>query len=328
MQLSRKIIAAAGALAMSLTFVACGNANDTTSQSAGQSAAQSSNQIGSVPVVDRDPKGELPHVELFEDGDEPVITPVEAAPPTTVTVETLIEGDGPAVGPDDYVTVNYVGTLWDGTVFDSSYQRGETAGFSLNALVKGWKYGLDTVPVGSTVLLVIPSSWGYGNVESAGGLIPADSTLVFVIEILDTVSVDNGVLKDATPTDQELPTGMHIESELGVEPVVTFDPESPAPTAQTVLVLAEGSGRVITDADTVIFQMLNGLWGTTEFRSTWHTGAESVEKAGSDLLRGEKVGSRLLILLPAEDASTPAQYSIVDVVAAFEPQALASSQSE
>ncbi len=79
--------------------------------------------------------------------------------------------------------VHYEGKLVDGTVFDSSYQRGEPITFPLSRVVSGWKEGLQPMPVGSEYNLYVPAELGYG--ERAMGAIPSNSTLVFRVELLE-----------------------------------------------------------------------------------------------------------------------------------------------
>jgi FKBP-type peptidyl-prolyl cis-trans isomerase len=80
------------------------------------------------------------------------------------------------------VRVNYEGTLLDGTVFDSSYQRGEPAVFPLNRVISGWTEGLQLMPVGSEYRFYIPSDLAYGGRNQ--GKIGPNSTLIFKVELL------------------------------------------------------------------------------------------------------------------------------------------------
>ncbi len=83
----------------------------------------------------------------------------------------------------DTVRVHYEGTLIDGTVFDSSYKRGESITFALNQVIKGWTEGLQLMSIGSKYKFYIPYFLGYGE-RGAGSQIPPYSTLIFTVELL------------------------------------------------------------------------------------------------------------------------------------------------
>ncbi len=123
----------------------------------------------------------LPTVTLADDG-RPSIEPVDGDAPTELVAQPLITGSGPAVEAGQTLTVQYSGWLWDGTSFDSSWERGASSTFALTNVIQGWQQGLVGQPVGSQVLLVVPPDLGYGDQEKDG--IPAGSTLVFVVDIL------------------------------------------------------------------------------------------------------------------------------------------------
>ena len=97
--------------------------------------------------------------------------------------EVLTEGSGPKPAATDTVTVHYKGTLTDGKVFDSSYDRGQPLSFPLNRVIKGWTEGLQLMSVGSKYRLTIPSELGYGA-AGAGGVIPPNATLICEVELL------------------------------------------------------------------------------------------------------------------------------------------------
>jgi FKBP-type peptidyl-prolyl cis-trans isomerase FklB len=98
--------------------------------------------------------------------------------------EVITEGKGAKPTAESTVKVHYEGTLIDGTVFDSSYQRGEPIEFPLNGVIKGWTEGLHLMPVGSKYKLYIPYELGYGE-RGAGQSIPPYAALIFTVELLE-----------------------------------------------------------------------------------------------------------------------------------------------
>lgn len=98
--------------------------------------------------------------------------------------EVLVLGDGPKPAATDFVKVHYHGTLLDGTVFDSSVDRGEPAEFPVNGVISGWVEALQLMSVGSKYKLFIPSGLAYGE-RGAGAQIGPNSTLIFEVELLE-----------------------------------------------------------------------------------------------------------------------------------------------
>jgi FKBP-type peptidyl-prolyl cis-trans isomerase FkpA/FKBP-type peptidyl-prolyl cis-trans isomerase FklB len=99
--------------------------------------------------------------------------------------EIVEEGTGESPIDGDRVKVNYEGTLIDGQVFDSSYERGEPISFDINRVIPGWTEGLKLMPSGSTFMLYIPSNLGYGENPPPNSIIEPFSTLVFKVELLE-----------------------------------------------------------------------------------------------------------------------------------------------
>lgn len=95
-------------------------------------------------------------------------------------------GSGPIPAATDKVRTHYRGTLIDGTVFDSSYDRGTPAEFAVAGVIRGWTEALQRMPVGSKWTLYVPSQLAYGE-RGAGGSIGPNATLVFEIELLEIV---------------------------------------------------------------------------------------------------------------------------------------------
>ena len=120
--------------------------------------------------------------------------PFPPAPPTAlgesktleggVRYETLKEGTGEEVTSGRVAVVHYVGKLDDGTVFDSSRERGKPSDFALGTggLIKGWEYGIPGMKVGEVRKLIVPPAMGYGSQNK--GKIPPDSTLTFEVELM------------------------------------------------------------------------------------------------------------------------------------------------
>lgn len=132
----------------------------------------------------------LPTVVRTPEGVPGLIIP-DAKAPDKLVVQTLIKGDGPVLGEDESVVVQYTGATWDDReVFDSTWDGdsgapASPAVLSADQVVPGFAKALEGQTVGSQVMVVVPPDQGYG--DQAQGAIPANSTLVFVIDILGTV---------------------------------------------------------------------------------------------------------------------------------------------
>ncbi len=103
--------------------------------------------------------------------------------PSGLQYEVITEGTGKKPGAADKVECHYEGTLIDGTVFDSSIKRGETATFGVNQVIKGWVEALQLMQEGAKWRLFIPYNLAYGE-RGAGEMIPPYSTLVFEVELI------------------------------------------------------------------------------------------------------------------------------------------------
>lgn len=103
-----------------------------------------------------------------------------------IVITTLKEGAGASPKPADMVKVHYRGTLTDGKEFDSSYKRGQPATFALNRVIPCWTEGVQTMKVGGKVKLLCPSNLAYGS-RGVPGVIPANASLVFEVELLEIV---------------------------------------------------------------------------------------------------------------------------------------------
>ena len=116
---------------------------------------------------------------LAENAEKAGITVLESG----LQYEVLVEGSGPQPKATDKVTTHYHGTLIDGTVFDSSVDRGSPASFPVNGVILGWQEALQLMPTGSKWRLFVPSELAYGN-RGAGAAIGPGATLIFEVELL------------------------------------------------------------------------------------------------------------------------------------------------
>jgi FKBP-type peptidyl-prolyl cis-trans isomerase len=104
--------------------------------------------------------------------------------PSGLQYKVVTQGSGAKPGPGDTVEVNYRGTLIDGTEFDSSYARNQSASFTVSQVIAGFSEGLQLMPVGSSYRLFIPPELGNGA-DGAGEAIGPNATLIFEVELLE-----------------------------------------------------------------------------------------------------------------------------------------------
>ena len=116
---------------------------------------------------------------LEENGKRPEVITTESG----LQYEVVAEGEGAKPTAEDRVTVHYTGKLIDGTVFDSSIDRGEPATFSVGQLISGWTEGLQLMSVGSKYKMFIPQELAYGD-RGAGNKIPPFSAILFEVELI------------------------------------------------------------------------------------------------------------------------------------------------
>jgi peptidylprolyl isomerase len=134
------------------------------------------------------PEAVAPGTDCVELADElppgaPAFTVPTGPPGEELVVDDIVVGTGPEVQPEDTVTLHYVGANCStGTIFDSSYTRGEPAIFELDGLIRGWQLGIPGMKVGGQRLLVIPPDLGYGA-QGRPGSIPGNETLVFFVSV-------------------------------------------------------------------------------------------------------------------------------------------------
>jgi len=325
-------IAAACALGSALLLSACssGEQSDQSGDAAASGSQSGSTSAVSCPLatdapdVDRSGSGEFP-AATGGFGESPTISAGSGDAPDTVRVKTLVEGDGDQVGASDFVLANYTGALWqDGTVFDSSFTRGQPSAFGLDQVIAGWKYGLADQHVGDRVEIAIPCQFAYGD-QDTGGTIPAGSALVFVVDIEDTLdATDTSALTAATPTDEALPAGVAVSGDPGAEPTLTLSGET-AP-AEGTTVLAAGAGPAISDTDVPVYQAVAAYFeDPSSTQSTWTSAGPQAAPQGVPTLVGQTTGSRILLVTPissddSQSGSTTTSVMVMDVVGVLSTQ--------
>jgi FKBP-type peptidyl-prolyl cis-trans isomerase len=259
-------------------------------------------------------------------GDKPTVAKGEGAPPKQLRVSVPIEGTGPTVRKGDVITANYLGQLYKpGTVFDNSYDQKKPIRTQIGtgAVIKGWDQALVGKKAGSRVEMVIPPSLGYG--AQAVSTIPANSTLVFVVDIVATTPVpDSAEGKTVGQHDASLPkVGVNTD---GKAPSITVPSDRTPPKKLVDDYVIEGGGQPAKSTDTLLVKYKGVLWKTgKEFDSTYARNTTArlpltgVVKGFSQGLTGKKVGSRVLLVIPpslgygstAQGSAIPANSTLV-----------------
>jgi hypothetical protein len=197
-RISAPVALAACAASLAIMLTACGSKSDTSSagrvdkvsSSVSETAAPASPCPMAMPLSGATPEWTLPGAtgSVAVSGSTATTAPlVTVDAPFSVTqtqVRTLQAGDGPVVAPTATVSVCYMGVNGrDGSVFDSSYERGAPVEFPLTGVVPGFQKAIAGQKVGSTVAVAMVSADGYPNGEPRAGILPGD-TLIFAIKIL------------------------------------------------------------------------------------------------------------------------------------------------
>jgi len=255
-------------------------------------------------------------------GRTPTITfPKGAKPPTSLEVSVLHRGTGPVTKKGDLLVANYVGQIWDGKIFDSSFNRHQLSGFGIGvgAVIKGWDTTLVGVHAGSRLLLVVPPADGYGTAGLAQAGITGKDTLVFVVDVV--ASYSRSVEGDSRATaERRAVGGVTVTGVLGHAPTISIAKSAPKPKKATAFVLDRGHGRKI-GAGLVVVQFSVANWSGVVQESTWKTGTPygiNVDLASNptifDALAGVPLGSRVLVDIPAGSGGGPYAF-VADLVA-------------
>jgi FKBP-type peptidyl-prolyl cis-trans isomerase len=234
----------------------------------------------------------------------------KADPSPKLAISTPIKGSGPAVSSGNAILADIALYKWSGktnTLIDSTYAEGPQMVPSDLGLT-GLTQALKGATVGSRVVAVLPPKYGYGTNGNSELEITGKDTLVWVIDILQqyspTASANGTHVSDG---GGKLPT---VTAKTGEQPVVTIPKNSP-PTSLSVTTLVKGTGPVVATGDTLVTQYVGVIWRTGKvFSASWPSSAEptsvpfsfqlgsGVVDGFSDGLKGVRVGSRVMIVIP------------------------------
>jgi len=238
-------------------------------------------------------------------GADPVIAIPNGTPSGNLVVNTVIQGKGPVVRPDDYVLMNVEGKVWAGDrLVVDSYTVRQPQGLPLSTAMPAWRR-LAGQHVGSRVMMVVPPKDGYGSAGNPKANIMGSDTLVFVFDVVDTLAKN----ADATgpPVSYHPGTTMPTVADGRNGPKITV-PNATPPVNLTSTVLRKGTGSRIVNGNTVIAQYTGVVWRTGKvFDSSWTRGfpqafvlgAGQVIAGWEQGLGGHTVGSRILLTVPA-----------------------------
>ncbi len=313
MRRTRLIGTAVVALSMTSTLLLAGCGNDSGTDPVASSDSPSPSSTSPSPSSEQPSdspaaSGQLPTVDGGF-GEVPTVTIPDSDPPDSLKTKVLVKGDGATVASGDVLVVDYLGQIWkSGGSFDSSFERGQPVGFGIGVgqVIPGWDKALVGQTVGSRVLLVVPPADGYGSAGQPDAGIAGDDTLVFVVDILGTHAKNETAKGTPSPTEDDSLPAVTI---LPKEPEISIPPGD-APPKFFATAVVTGKGPKVKKGDVVVVQYLGKIWKTGKvFDSTWDRGQPAAFPIGiggviagwDNGLVGQRVGSRLLLVIPPAD---------------------------
>ena len=282
-------------------------------------------------------------------GADPQIAVPGGNPPSGLVVRTLIQGTGPVIGASDLALVYVEGKVWAGDreVFDSYTDRQpQSVPLATGGVLPAWKQ-LAGQRVGSRVMMVVPPADGFGSQGNQQLNIAAGDTLVFVFDLLSTVSENAAAHGAAVPyhpaagmPEVSVPTSGSGANAAPSEPKITVPAKATPPSKLVVDTLIRGTGAPVTAGQTVVVQYTGVVWRSSQvFDSSYATqtpdsfvlGAGQVIPGWEQGLGGVTVGSRVLLIIPPAlaygDQAEPPYIQdndtlvfVIDVIDAYTPQ--------
>ncbi len=299
-RLSRTLAPATLVLAATLALAGCGSSAPTTSASSGSATGSTLNNCAGTPAsADYTVGTEGVTVTGTMDKAPVVVLGGDTSKVATLTVCDLVQGSGDAVAAGASITAQYVGIgAVSGKPFDSSWDRGKAATFSLTGVIEGWTKGIPGMKVGGRRLLVIPGAQAYGA-SPPNASIGANEALVFVVDAVPTPVPTVGPHVEGT-------AGVTVTGAAGAAPSIATTSETAKVSALTINDITVGTGAEAKPGDKVTVQYVGagGITGRT-FDSTWTAGKSAqfdlaqIIPGIADGIPGMKVGGRRLIVMPA-----------------------------
>jgi FKBP-type peptidyl-prolyl cis-trans isomerase len=296
----RRILASAAVLAASLALIGAGSP-------AGASTVQTTAQTAALAGPAGNPDALVTVSGAF--GKEPTVRIPARAAGGSLAVRTVIKGDGPAITRSDAFVGYYVVYTWDGShhkLLDNAF--GNVPTLFTEPLLPGVRKAMTGRKSGSRVLVIVPPADAWGSAGNPGAGVTGSDTLVFVIDV-------TGVIRDnASASGPQVSAGPGlpgVSDTTGAAPKVTI-PANPPPGTLTTRTLIKGRGPVLRPGEFVVTQYTGVIWRTGKvFDSTWSREApfgfqldatpEQVIKGWDLGLTGQRVGSRVLLVIPPAD---------------------------
>jgi FKBP-type peptidyl-prolyl cis-trans isomerase len=294
-----KILAAIAAPVLTVTMLAaCSSSSPSSAAGSSTSTGSGGGTVGASNDV----------TVTGEYGKAPSVSIPATAAGSALTVKTLVQGSGPEVTSSAAFVANYVFYTWDGgshklleNTWTSSPQLMD------GTLLPGLTTALDGKKVGSRILAVLPPSQAYGAQGDSQEGISASDTLVFVVDLLGVFGSKESVPGAQTQAGAGLPT---VSDTSGAAPTITI-PASAPPASEVAKTLIEGTGPQIRAGQYIVVQYTGVNWRTGKvFDSSWsrsqpfglQIGTPGGVIVGWDLgLIGQRVGSRVLLVIPPKD---------------------------
>jgi peptidylprolyl isomerase len=256
----------------------------------------------------------------------------------TTKAIAVIKGHGATVAKGDYTFINASTYVWNAKkskLLQSTFKSGKPSPLQIGGQqsLPGLTKGLTGAKVGSRMLLEVPPVDGLGSQGSAEAGVSGTDMLVFVVDVVGTYNKTSVVAGTPVQPDPKLPTV--TGGSVGKAPTVTI-PKTPAPDKLSVTPVIQGTGPAVTKGQTLVMQYHGVLWRNGQvFDSTWQRGDPFVTSIGDGKvipgwdkgLVGQKVGSRVLLVVPPKDGygakgqgaikGTDTMVFVVDIVAAY-----------